>query len=274
MSEKQATELAENSETAVIPASLQSELAQDANLGMESATYEDLLIPRVRIVQSNSPELISESEKYIPDAKIGDIVDSIYGINFGTSIIFIPVIFRREYPEWKPRNQGGGLVNIHQSREVLNNTNRVKGKAILPNGNIISPTLNFYGMIHHRDGFRQCIISMAATQLKKGRKIITLSKEERMQDSDGNMFTPPMYARAYLLTGTANEQNAEGRWKGWTVAQHYAIGDFGELAGYDEAAFLALARSTAHAVQSDEFRTEPDEQPDAPKGNSGDDIPL
>ena len=263
----------DSGKTAIATKALTDQLAGDANLGLEDTSYEDLLIPRLKIVQKQSPELEPNSNAYLPDAKVGYIVDSTYGVVYGNQILYIPVIYRREYIEWKPREQGGGLSGIHGNREILNNATRRDGRLTLPNGNTISPTMNFFGFIHAEGEFRLSAISMSSTQLKKGKKLVTLANQERMRDSKGMQFTPPMFARAYIL-GTALEQNAKGSWYGFTINRGIGIDDYEQLDGFEMEAFLTSARNTANAVQSDSFRIDPEPEGAKQDAADSDDIPL
>ena len=254
---------------------LANSLEGEANLGMEETTYEDLLIPRLKILQDGSPETKERDTAYMPDAKVGHIVDSVYGINYGEQIQFIPAIYRREYVEWRPREQGGGLANVHSNRQILESAQRREGRLTLPNGNTISPTLNFFGFVWNDEAkrFDTVVISMASTQLKKGKQIITLAKQDRLVTSQGVSYVPPMYARCYLL-GTNPEGNAKGDWMGWTVNRGVSIDQYSEFEGFQLDEFLASARSTVSAVKSENFKVDPEENTEQQQQTSEDDTPF
>src|SRR4051812_43302379 len=66
-------------------------------------------IPFLRILQSNSPELDPEEAKYIEDAKLGQIVNTVSGETF-KAVELIPVFHYATFVEWKQRDAGGGYV--------------------------------------------------------------------------------------------------------------------------------------------------------------------
>lgn len=253
------------------------QISKDADLGLEDVSYEDLLIPRLKIIQDGSPERKEKNKAYMPGVSVGDIIDSTYGVSHGNSILFIPAVYIREYIEWKPREQGGGLAGIHQDRKIMDSARRNdQGRMVLPNGNTISPTMNFFGFVPDESGFKLVVISMASTQLKKGRKLVTLANQERMRDAKGAQFVPPLYARAYVL-GTAFEDNAKGDWYGWTIQRGIGIDQYEEFDGFNPENFLRMVRNTIDAIRSNAFRVEPEDNPEKPEGasgNSGDDIPF
>ena len=90
-------------------------LMEDASVGQESMTNEDYMIPRLQVLQTNSPQVNKSDGKYIEGAEVGDIMNSvtkdIYGGEKGVTVI--PVNYSRKYIEWKPRDAGGGLVKDH-----------------------------------------------------------------------------------------------------------------------------------------------------------------
>lgn len=75
---------------------------KDANegLGMEAVTQEDLVLPRLKLLQPLSPE-VTEGK-----GTAGDMVNSLDGsINYGKELIFLPVLFMRSRIRWTPRSE-------------------------------------------------------------------------------------------------------------------------------------------------------------------------
>lgn len=201
---------------------------QQAGAGLDNVTASDMLVPRLTLLQSLSPQLKKKDSAYIDGAEIGDICDVGTGQLFKSSIMFLPVYYRKDYLEWAPRQSGGGLVQIHSDPSVLDQTQRNdRNQPILPNGNLIAETAQFYGFNLSADR-QMCFLPMASTQLKKARKWITLAAGEKLKRADGSEFTAPLFYRAYEL-GSAEESNAQGEWAGWTVNRGPALPemDFG-----------------------------------------------
>jgi hypothetical protein len=187
-----------------------------AGAGMENVTSSDVVIPRLTIIQGLSPQLLKSKPEYIPGASIGDIVDVGMGELFKDGILFLPVMYRKEYLEWAPRDTGKGLVNIHQNGAILDTCSRdEKNRPFLPNGNLISETAQFFGLNLTADR-RRCYIGMASSQLKKARKWMTMATAERLKRSNGTEYQAPLFYRSYNLT-TAGESNSQGDWSVWNI---------------------------------------------------------
>ena len=58
---------------------LASKFAQDAGMGMENIKSEDLVIPRIKLCQSGSPQIKKSHELYIPGLEVGDVFNSLTG---------------------------------------------------------------------------------------------------------------------------------------------------------------------------------------------------
>lgn len=195
---------------------------QNAGAGLDNVTAADMLVPRLTILQGLSPQLKRNNSAYIEGAKVGDICDVGTGMVFPGPILFLPVYYRKDYLEWAPRESGGGLVQIHSDPAILDQTTRNERKQpVLPNGNIIAETAQFYGF-NLSAGGQMCFLPMSSTQLKKARKWITLAASEKLRRKDGSEYVAPLFYRAYEL-GTADESNAQGEWVGWTVNRGPAL---------------------------------------------------
>ena len=184
--------------------------------GMENVGASDLLIPRLTIIQSNSPQVVKSKPEYDKNAKAGMIWDVGLEEGWDDPVLFLPVHYVKEWLEWAPRNSGKGLANIHKTDSILLETTRdEKNKPVLSNGNYIAETAQFYGL-NLTAGGRRSFLPMASTQLKKARRLLTLSSSEKVQRPDGSEFTPQLFYRQYVFT-TVPENNAEGDWMGWKV---------------------------------------------------------
>lgn len=194
----------------------------NAGAGLENVTSSDLLVPRLTIIQALSPQLNPKKPEFIEGAAIGDICDVGTGELFKDDILFLPVYYRKEYLEWAPRASGEGLIAIHADATILEQTTRNERKqAVLPNGNIIAETAQFFGLNLTADR-RRCFLPMSSTQLKKARKWITLATSEKLRRGDGSEYVAPLFYRTYEL-GTAEESNNQGDWAGWVVNRGPAL---------------------------------------------------
>src|SRR5690554_4094010 len=119
---------------------------QNAGAGLDNVTASDMLVPRLTILQSLSPQLKKRDSAYIEGAEVGDICDVGTGQLYKDGIMFLPVYYRKDYLEWAPRSSGGGLVDIHSDPSILDKTTRNdKKQPVLDNGNLIQETAQFFG---------------------------------------------------------------------------------------------------------------------------------
>lgn len=187
-----------------------------AGEGLENVGAKDVLIPRLTIAQALSPQLNRKKAEYIEGAEIGDILDVGTGELFKEGIIFLPVLYRKDYLEWAPRDTGKGLQGVHSDPAILDQcTLNDKKKPVLPNGNLIVETAQFFGL-NITAGRQMSFIPMASTSLKVARRWNTMASGEKLQRGDGSEFTPPLFYRSYRLS-TAEESNNEGEWANWKI---------------------------------------------------------
>jgi hypothetical protein len=199
----------------LVPADAAADLAMYAGEGLEHVTAADVLIPRISILQALSPQVQKGGPAYIAGAGVGDMADVSTGELINPPLIFIPVRYSMQWLEWAPRSVGG-LVAIHDTPAILQQCEKdSRNRYVLPSGNYIAQTANFYGL-NLSLGCRRSFISMSSTQLKKARRWLSLATFERLEAPDGRTFTPPLYYRTYMLT-TVQESNAQGQWMGWKI---------------------------------------------------------
>lgn len=184
--------------------------------GLENVGAADLLIPRMTILQGLSPQVTQGKPEFDEAAKVGDIYDIGLQEIFREGMLFLPVHYVKQYLEWYPRATKKGLAAIHDSKDILDKTTPdEKKRPTLPNGNYVAETAQFYGF-NVTANMRRSFLPMASTQLKKARRLLTLSTSEKLQRTDGSSYTAPLFYRTYQLT-TVPESNNEGNWMGWKI---------------------------------------------------------
>lgn len=203
-------------------ADIDQDFEQYAGEGLDNVGADDLLVPRLGILQSLSPQLKKSKSEYIEGAEDGMIADLGTGELFPDGLWFLPVMYRKEYIEWAPRDSGKGLVAIHPDASILDETTKDdRGRPTLENGNYIAETAQFYGL-NLSAGGRMSFIPMTSTQLKKARRLNTLAMGEKLKRANGTEFTAPLWYRTYHF-GSAEESNNEGDWSGWTITRGKAL---------------------------------------------------
>jgi hypothetical protein len=197
------------------------DLANFAGAGVEEVKKDDIAIPYVNIIQSNSPQASKHDGKYIEGAEVGMIFNSVTNETFDgeKGIEVIPCAYKRELDEWIPREQDGGFVTAHsiESTILSTTTKNEKGQDILPNGNyLVNTAKHFVLLLGTKHGSVQAILPMKGTQLKKSRRWNTQMMSQTVTVKDGSVKPYPSFAYAYTIK-TAPEKNALGSWFGYEV---------------------------------------------------------
>jgi len=207
------------------------DFSEFAGAGMENVGAKDVTIPRITIVQALSPQLKSSKPEYIKEAEEGDIVDVSTGELFKDGILFLPVYYVKQYLEWAPRKTGGGLVEIHDDDSIMSQTTKDENnKYVLPNGNYVSETAQWYGLNLTADA-RPSYIPMASSALKVARQWMTLAMAEKIERADGTKFQAPLFYRTYAIT-TAEASKGDDTWGTWKINRGPALPELEDMAGY------------------------------------------
>ena len=198
-----------------------SEFEQYANLGMEQVRTEDMSVPFLRILAQLSPQVNKRDGAYVQGAEPGMIYNTVANEAYDgeKGILLVPCYYNRRYVEWKPREAGGGYVGSYGADDpIINTTYRdQRGNDVLPNGNLLTNTAQFFVLLLGDDGIPQrCLLTMTSTQLKKARKWVTQMQSRTAMGKNG-LFVLPMMSQVYRLR-TVEERNDKGSWFGWEIS--------------------------------------------------------
>lgn len=209
------TELTTAGNQAGLPANFIDDELMGSPSGFENVTAQDVLIPRLTILQKMSPQIDKSEPQYIQGAEYGDFCDTGTGEIFKDKITIVPVYFARVFLEWAPRNTGKGLVHNHGTDASILTKAKPdeKNRMVLDNGNYIAETATWY-VLNLTANRRRSFIPLTSTGLKHSRRWMTLLTSERVKKPDGTEFMPPMFYRAWDVT-TVEEKNNDGAWKNW-----------------------------------------------------------
>jgi hypothetical protein len=248
MTEKK-SEVAQKQSTAL---TISSAFEEDAGGGLENLTAQDLTIPRLKILQALSPEVNKHDGKYMENSTAGDIVNTVTKEIYpeATGVVVIPVLYKRLFLEWQPRESGGGLMKQHSDPGILTQTTKDdRGADILANGNYIQTSATHYSLVVNGDSYQQVMIAMSGTQLKRSRTWNSVMASLKVKSSSGNVFTPPSYSHKYKLT-TVAESNDRGNWFGWNI-ELLGVLEEEEMFLYEAAKHFASTISFEGATSSD-----------------------
>jgi hypothetical protein len=229
-----------------------------ANEGLESVSAQDLAIPYLRLLAQLSPQVNKRDGAYIEGAEAGMIYNTVenavYDGEIGVKVI--PCYYRRMYVEWKPREKGGGYVATYPAdHKIVGTTYKDdRGNDVLPNGNLLTNTAEFYVIMIDKDGsLKRCLITMTSTQLKKARKWLTQIQTMMGKAADGRMFTMPMMSHIYTLT-SVEERNDKGSWFGWEVHKDRVL----DLSNDEDKGVFEMAVGFSKSVKAGEVKVKQD----------------
>lgn len=161
---------------AELPISME-ELEADSNLGGR-LSIQDIGIPFLYILQTNSPQVNPDHPKYIKGAVAGmlyvTVLEKIYEGREG-GIQAVPCYYERLNVEWVPREKGGGFVNSYDPSDPIKDKAKIvkvndKDVLMLPNGNILQDTAYWYLMVKGGPAWQQLVMPFKSTMLKASRK--------------------------------------------------------------------------------------------------------
>lgn len=183
---------------------------------VEKRSGADLSIPFLNILQPMSPVVVDET---IEGAKAGMFHNSVTGeiVPGAVGIGFLWCYDKTQFVEWKPRDEGGGLVGFHEvgSPEVIEALRQNGGQSNkdlkLGNNNLVE-TQYVYGLVCDRDftevqGF--IVFPAKSTNLKPVKDWLTARTMVRVPEL-GNRTAPDYFFRTILTT--VKDSNDQGTW--------------------------------------------------------------
>ena len=195
--------------------------------GFSEVKTEDLAIPFLRVLADVSPQVKKRDGAYVEGAEAGMIFNTVLNEVYEAEkdgIFVIPCHYNRRYVEWRGREEGGGYVGSYTPDDpiVKTVTRSDQGQDLLPNGNQLTNTAQFFVlMLHPELGPQKALMTMASTQLKKGRKWLTQAQSLTAQGKNV-LYTLPLMSQVYKVTSVP-EQNDKGSWYGWEIARERSL---------------------------------------------------
>jgi hypothetical protein len=202
-------------------------LASRSGQGTERVGMADIIMPRVNILQSLSPQINARKPEFVEGAKEGQLFNAATR-QFMDKLRVLPCHYIRHHIEWLP-NRGGFVADHGEDDRIMKSIGeggRVKGRNeqkydVLDNGNLIVPTPTWYCLdLDH--GGQQIVIPMPRTQSKASRSWMSQATSERVNPRDTDPtdtrdpFQPPLFYRSWDL-GSVIREDGENDWFVFTV---------------------------------------------------------
>jgi hypothetical protein len=264
--------------TAIAPVEQGGELAElnsffleDAGAGTENIGAGDVALPFLQIIQKGSPQVDDGHAKYIPEARPGMVLNTVTNELYDGREKGIEVIacgYVRNLVRWKPRDSGGGFVSQYPVDDPIQQRASVneKRQLVLPGGDLLIDTANFFVLRDTIEGVEQSIIAMTSTNLKVARRWNSLIVG-RTVEINGRKIKPPMFGQRYRLT-TVRQEKDGNTWYIWAVE---FLGLVDNVAVYQAAKkfYEAVAKGQVKAVPQ-----QPAEHEDGDAPVSNKDVPF
>jgi hypothetical protein len=187
-------------------------IKQGQDRGSEDVGMEDLVIPRLEIVQSLSPCRDKQEDAYIEGAEEGMLYNNVSRQLYGESVKIVPVIFKKQWLIWRSRKLGGGFRGAYTSMEEANEviTDLVNEDPANNNGLEAIDTAQHLCLLLHDNGrYEEIAISMSKSKMKVSRQLNSLV---RMAGGD-------RFSRVYEIRGVSDSNDKGDKFKNLGVKQ-------------------------------------------------------
>lgn len=242
MAAKKETGAVSVKEEAQLPAGLEMEdILRDSGAGVDTMGMDDVAVPYLYVLQTNSPQVNPDHDAYVEGARAGMFYNNVSGEVYDgreNGIVVIPCAYERKYVEWVPRDSGGGYVADHdiESGILSETTPNEKGIPTLKSGNLIIETAYHYVYMKNPENgvWEEIIIPMKSTMLKKSRR---WNKTLMATLIPGTSNRAPRWLYPYNLK-TVKESKNDNTWSNFditrlpemvTAEQYRAAKSFAEL---------------------------------------------
>jgi len=237
--------------------------------GFEGATHEDFVMPFLNLLQPMSQEVSNN-----PNARPGMLMNSVTKQLYDgkTGLIFVPCARQHVFVEWKPRDQGGGIVARHEptSDVVIEAKAGAKsfGQYTTPAGNDLIETYYLVGYlldsVDDEEPSGAIVVPFWSTKIRVYKRVMQML----------NMFKgrPPLFANKLRVT-TSQEKNQSGTFYNYNVMP--VNGGVGESLIPPKHPLLAFGQQLNKQVHSGERRMADESVNESGNGNSTDgDMPF
>lgn len=193
------------------------DFGEDENSGYDPESSDDVLIPRINVLQALSPQC-----EEINEAKPGLLFNTV-SKELSSEVYFVPAKTEKCYNEWTPRDQGGGFVARHEvGDEIVQRLKRAtpKGKLKTETGNELVETRYIYCAILDSDlqptgSF--AVIDFTSTKLAAFKQWNTIILYHTVRNAKNQRVRPPLFSHLVKLT-TRKQENKHGSFHNFVLS--------------------------------------------------------
>ena len=235
----------------------------------EGAVFDvdELIVPRIKICQAMSPELKKSDAKFIAGLSASDMFNSLTSEKYdgAKGIFFLPCHSDTSYVEFGAGTGGGFIGLLEKSDPRISQTTRDGSTEVLPGGNELVVSDNFYGLIVSDDGGSEpVIIPMASTKRKIARRWKSMIALQRIEHN-GVKKTAPITATLWNLR-VVDETNKRNETYG-----NFSVTKVRQLNGDEDRSLFQEAEAFRSSVVRGEVKAA-EESPSS--SDDGDDLPF
>lgn len=173
-------------------------LNPESRRGSEDVGIDDISLPRIEVLQALSPQIKRNDPKYIQGAEQGMIFNTVSGELYGEEIVFVPIVFRKEYIVWQKRTAGGGFISTHQTEEEANAAWEALDN---PDDHEVNlHAVNFVFIVRDNGALEEAVFSWSRSKLKVSRKLNAM-----IQMGSGDRFSKAYKLRSVEEKGKKGE---------------------------------------------------------------------
>jgi len=190
-------------------------LKKGGNAGRENVTAQDLILPRLEVVQALSEQWQPDKPGYIPGAKVGDLYNNVTKVVYEQPLHFLAVKFEKQFNLWKLRKFGGGFMGSYQTEAAAVQELESRVPQNEREQYEILDTPVFYVLLIVRDDSGEIIdmqpaaISLPRTKAKHARRLNTMI----------DLTHEDIFNRVYAVA-SVNDKNKQGQeFKNYTFSQ-------------------------------------------------------
>lgn len=183
----------------------------DSGSGFENQTREDISIPFLAVIQSNSPQL-QDFEGARPGMLYNTVTQQF--VDGKEGVVIIPALTQHVFVEWIPRTEGGGFVAVHGIDSDV--VKKAKAEAKEPfkykvGENDLVETFYVYASVIGADNEANefAVIACKSKFIGPYKKWNTSLNMFMVKTPDGRKQRPPLFAHQVRLT-TWPDKNKKG----------------------------------------------------------------
>ena len=180
-----------------LPLFLQGKMDDDR--GSENVQAEDLVIPRLELVQALSKCRKKNDPASIAGCEEGMLYNNLTRELYGESVNLVPVLFKKEWLLWRDQELGGGFAGAHATPAEAERERQTQED--VDEWEAIETHQHFCLLVRDDGETEEVVVSMAKSKMKKSKQWNSLVR----------INGGPRFSRMYNYAGVAaqNDKNQD-----------------------------------------------------------------